>query len=109
MFVIKNSRLDHVYLHQYRTERFHFYDGIYFMKFIFRENEKPPENFQIYSSSVFISRIEYLRSDSFQSIKIVVILTNSETYDEIRHFMIFHLDLHYLPMYTFTGVQYKNG
>ena len=77
------------------------------MKFIFFEKKKNSRNFRIYSSSVFISRIQYLRNESFQSVKIVVILTNSKTYDEIRHFMIFYLDLYYLPTYKFTGSKHK--
>ena len=41
--------------------------------------------------------------------KIVLILANSADPDEMQHDAAFHLGLHYLPKYPFSGFQYTQG
>ena len=41
----------------------------------------------------------------FQSLKIVLISTNSADSDDILHSVAFHQDLHSLPMYRFKSNQ----
>ena len=43
------------------------------------------------------------------SIKIVVILVNSADSDKLPPYAAFHLGIHCLPKYLFTGIQNENG
>ena len=45
----------------------------------------------------------------FQSLKVVLIIENSEDPNEMQHNAAFHLDLHCLPKYLFRGFQYIKG
>ena len=57
-------------------------------------------------------QILYLRSRLkllLLSLSIVSILANSADTDEMPHYAVFHLDLHCLPKYLFTGIQNENG
>ena len=57
------------------------------------------------------SQVEIFKKDVHFSpcLKIVFILANSEDPDEMLHFAAFHLGLHCLQKYTFTGFQYTKG
>ena len=50
-------------------------------------------------------RSKFLISDVCMSLKLVFILANSADPDEILHNATFHLGLHCLPKYLFTGIQ----
>ena len=43
------------------------------------------------------------------SLKIVCILTNSADPDEMLPYVAFHLGLHCLSKYLFTGISYEKG
>ena len=45
-------------------------------------------------------RLEFITSGVFMSLKIVFILANSAD-----PYVAFHMDVHCLPMYPFTGIQ----
>ena len=56
-------------------------------------------------------RLKFLNYDVFMSLKIVFIMANSTLYhskqrdpDEMPHKVAFHLGLHCLPRYLFTGI-----
>ena len=56
------------------------------------------------------SQVEYfLYYDVYRSLKIVLILANSAEPDEMQHDAAFHLGLHYLPNYPFTGLHDTKG
>ena len=48
-------------------------------------------------------------NDVFLSLKIVFILANSADPDEMPHYAAFHLGLHCLPKYLYTGIQNEKG
>ena len=52
-----------------------------------------------------VSQVEISKFQKFLSLKIVLILANSEDPDEMPHYVAFHLGLHCLPKYLFTGIQ----
>ena len=54
-------------------------------------------------------RIEFPSYDVFLSLKGVSILANSVDPDEMQHYAAFHLGLHSLPEYPFSGFQYTKG
>ena len=49
--------------------------------------------------------LKFLNYDVFMSLKIVFICAISADPDEMPPYAAFHLGLHYLPRYLFTGVQ----
>ena len=53
--------------------------------------------------------VEFQNNDIFLSLKIVLILANSEDPYGMLHFAAFHLGLHCLPRYTFRGFRYIKG
>ena len=55
------------------------------------------------------SQVEVSQLNVFLSLKVDLILTNSEDPGEMQHYAAFHLGLHCLPKYPFRGFQYTNG
>ena len=55
------------------------------------------------------SHVKVSRLWCFLSLKVVLILTNSEYPDKMQHCAAFHLGLHCLPKYSFRGFQYTKG
>ena len=53
--------------------------------------------------------MSFLKCDVFQSLKIVFIQANSADPDEMPPYAAFHLGLHCLPKYLFTGMQNEKG
>ena len=51
----------------------------------------------------------FLNYDVFQSLKVVLTLSNSADPDEMQHYAAVHLGLHCLPKYPFRGFQYTKG
>ena len=49
---------------------------------------------------------EFPNYDEYIYLKIVFTLTNGADPDEMRQNAAFHLDLHYLPKYSFKDLQY---
>ena len=49
------------------------------------------------------------KNDVFLSLKIIFILANSKDPDEMQLHAAFHLGLHCLPKYLFTGIQDEKG
>ena len=45
----------------------------------------------------------------FLSLNVVLILANSADPDEMQHYAAFHLGLHGLPNYLFSGFQFTKG
>ena len=56
-------------------------------------------------SFLYFQGSKFLYNGVFLSLKIVFILTNSTYPDEMSPFATFHLGLHCLTMYLFTGIQ----
>ena len=49
------------------------------------------------------------KNDVFLSLKIIFILANSKDPDKMQLHAAFHLGLHCLPKYLFTGIQDEKG
>ena len=49
--------------------------------------------------------VTILCNDVFLPLKINFIIANSAETDEMPHYVAFHLGLHCLPKYLFTGIQ----
>ena len=55
------------------------------------------------------SPVKFLNYDTIMSLKIVLIFANRADPDETRPCMAFHLGLHCLSKYLFTGIQNEKG
>ena len=51
----------------------------------------------------------FLNYDVFLSLKVVLMLANSEDTDEMQLYAAFHLGLHFIPKYPFRGFQKTKG
>ena len=52
------------------------------------------------------SQVKFSKCDVFLSVRVVLILANSADPDQMQHYAAFHLGLHCLPKYLFSGFQY---
>ena len=52
---------------------------------------------------------DIINYDALLSLNIVFIFANSADPDEMLHYAAFHLGLHCLPKYLFTGIQNEKG
>ena len=55
------------------------------------------------------NRLKFLNFNMFLSMKTVFILANSADPDDMPHYVAFHLDLHCLSTYWFTGTKNEKG